>query len=166
MKFARRVFAIAGVWGILVLTPLYFRYDGRAAPPPGTAPEIYFGFLAAAFAAQMVYLVIASDPLRFRPLMLVGVFAKLWYVATIAVLYQQGRTAAGPMAYGAFADFGLAVLFLAAFLRLRHAPPLTPSHTGRNARRSVASDTRGHAVKRPGCATSAHPQAPDPAPCS
>ena len=36
MKFAKIVFLIAGVYGLLVLTPLYFLEDkiGRAAPRP------------------------------------------------------------------------------------------------------------------------------------
>jgi hypothetical protein len=36
MRMARVVFAIAGLWGIAVLLPLYFRYEalGREAPPP------------------------------------------------------------------------------------------------------------------------------------
>jgi hypothetical protein len=40
MKFAKIVFWIAAIWGILVLTPLYFLYDtiGRQDPPPITHP--------------------------------------------------------------------------------------------------------------------------------
>jgi hypothetical protein len=41
MKFAKIVFWIAGVYGVLVLTPLYFTYNliGRLDPPPLTHPK-------------------------------------------------------------------------------------------------------------------------------
>ncbi len=41
MKFAKIVFWCAGIWGILVLTPLYFMFDviGRQDPPPITIPR-------------------------------------------------------------------------------------------------------------------------------
>ena len=47
MKFARGVFLIAGIWGVAVLVPFYFRFDavGREAPPAITHPEFYYGFL-------------------------------------------------------------------------------------------------------------------------
>jgi hypothetical protein len=43
MRFAKIVFRVAGVWGILILTPLYFMFDriGRDYPPPITHPEMY-----------------------------------------------------------------------------------------------------------------------------
>jgi len=48
MTFARRVFTIAGIYGLLVVTPLYLLEDriGRDQPPPITHPEFFYGFLA------------------------------------------------------------------------------------------------------------------------
>jgi hypothetical protein len=42
MKFAKAVFWVAGIWGGLVLTPLYFLYDviGKQDPPPITHPGV------------------------------------------------------------------------------------------------------------------------------
>jgi len=47
MKFAKIVFWCAGIWGFLVLTPLYFLFDrlGRQDPPPITHPGLYYGFV-------------------------------------------------------------------------------------------------------------------------
>ena len=38
MKFAKIIFWVATIWGILILTPLYFMFDliGRQDPPPIT----------------------------------------------------------------------------------------------------------------------------------
>ena len=43
MKFARNVFIAAGVWGIVVLTPLYFLVDitGRHFPAPTTYAHFF-----------------------------------------------------------------------------------------------------------------------------
>ncbi len=40
MKFAKIVFLVAGIWGLLVITPLYFMFDliGRKDPPAITHP--------------------------------------------------------------------------------------------------------------------------------
>ena len=59
---------------------------------PGFMPVI----LGVTLAWQLAYLVIASDPLRYRPLMLVAVFAKWSFVVAVAMLYWQGRVA-GPV---------------------------------------------------------------------
>ena len=49
MKFAKIVFWIAGIWGVLTLTPLYFMFDliGRKDPPPITHPAFFYGFVGA-----------------------------------------------------------------------------------------------------------------------
>ena len=92
MRFARVVFSIAGIWGFLVLTPLYFMLDlvGREYPPPVTHPDFYYGFVTITLAWQVAFLVIATDPIRFRPFMLVAMLEKFGYVATMWALYARG----------------------------------------------------------------------------
>jgi hypothetical protein len=43
MKFAKVVFWIAGIWGVLILTTLYFMFDAisRNDPPAITHPGFY-----------------------------------------------------------------------------------------------------------------------------
>jgi len=45
MKFARIAFVAAGVWGIVMLTPLYFLFDaiGRLYSSPINYPQGYYG---------------------------------------------------------------------------------------------------------------------------
>ena len=124
MRFAKMVFRIAGIWGIAVLTPLYFLVDltGRRYAAPVDYPQFFYGFLSVAMAWQIAFLVIGSSPARFRPLMIPSVVEKLGHVAGVLVLYRQGRisvtdaTAAGP-------DLLLAVLFIAAFAMTRKIVP-------------------------------------------
>lgn len=141
MKFARGVFSLAGVWGLLVLSPFYFMLDslGRESPPPLTHPEFYFGFIAVALAWQIGFLVIAANPIRYRPLMLVAVFEKLGFVATIAVLYAQGSIGVGPMTSGALVDLLLGTLFVAAFVATRREGP---TFEGPNVRVGLQSSRR------------------------
>ena len=124
MRFARLVFAVAGTWGVLVLTPLYFLYDyvGAQYPPPVTHPDFYYGFAGVALAWQIAFLIIATDPVRLRPLMIAAILEKSGYVTTLSVLYAQGRLQAG-QAVVAVPDFGLAVLFVLAFLKTRTSAP-------------------------------------------
>ena len=95
MTFARIVFVAAGIWGVAVLTPLLWLVDvtGRRYAPPTTSPQFFYGFFIVALAWQLAFLVIGSNPARFRPLMIPAMVEKLGYVATLAVLYGQERIA-------------------------------------------------------------------------
>ena len=118
MKFAKVLFWIAFIWGVLVLTPLYFVFDliGRQDPPPITHPAFYYGFIGTALAFQFVFLVIARDPIRFRPMMIPSVLEKFSYGAALTVLYLQHRLHASDLVFGGV-DIVLGVLFLLAFFR-------------------------------------------------
>ena len=118
MKFAKIVFLAAGAWGVLVLTPLFFLVDisGTHYAPPGTYPHFFYGFLTVTLAWQAAFLVIGSDPVRFRPLMLPCMLEKLGYLIALAVLHQQGRVSAAEMSTGV-PDAILLALFVAAFVK-------------------------------------------------
>jgi hypothetical protein len=118
MRFAMIVFTLAGVWGIVVLTPLYFLLDvtGRQYAPPTAYPQFFYGFLSVTMAWQIAFLVIVSSPARFRPLMIPSILEKVGYVVTVAVLYSQARITAAEATVAA-PDLLLSVLFIAAFAR-------------------------------------------------
>jgi hypothetical protein len=118
MKFAKVVFWIAAIWGILVITPLYFLYDmiGRQDPPPITHPGFYYGFAGCALAWQFVFMVIARDPVRFRTMMIPSVFEKFSFAVAQTVLYSQHRLHPSDLFLGGI-DGLLGVLFLFAFVQ-------------------------------------------------
>ena len=118
MKFGKAVFLVAGVWGFLVLTPLYFMFNviGRQDPPAITHPAFYYGFVGTALAWQVAFFVIATDPIRFRPLMIPSVLEKFTYAIAAAVLYVQARMRASDLVFVA-ADFIFGALFLIAFFK-------------------------------------------------
>ena len=122
MRFARIVFWIAGIWGVLVLTPLYFMFDliGRQDPPPITHPAFYYGFVGAGLAWQIAFIIIATDPVRLRPLMIAGVIEKFSYGGALCVLYLQRRLHASDLTFGVV-DLLFGVLFVLAFLKTK--PP-------------------------------------------
>ena len=119
MRFARAVFTGAGVWGLVILTPLYFMFDtvGREYPPPITHPDLYYGFIGLAIAWQFAFLVIGRDPVRFRPLIIPAVLEKFIFVASQSALYVQGRILVGQLAV-AGPDLILGTLFIIAFFKL------------------------------------------------
>lgn len=55
MRFARIVFIVAGVWGVLVLTPLFFLIDvtGRQYVPPSAYPHVSTGTLLLSIGTQL-----------------------------------------------------------------------------------------------------------------
>jgi hypothetical protein len=116
MKFAKIVFWSAGVWGVLVITPLYFMFDliGRQDPPPITHPAFYYGFVGVGLAWQIAFLIIAANPVRFRPLMIAGIVEKFSYGSALTVLYLQRRLHLSDLTFGAV-DLLFGVLFVFAF---------------------------------------------------
>lgn len=123
MKFAKIVFWIAGIWGLLVITPLYFMFAliGRQDPPPITHPGFYYGFVGTALAWQVAFCFIATDPVRYRPLMLPSILEKAAYGAAVIVLVLQGRMHPSDLVF-ASTDILLGVLFVIAYFRLSGQP--------------------------------------------
>jgi hypothetical protein len=149
MRFARIVFVGAGLWGIAVLTPLYWLVDitGRRYLAPADYPHFFYAFFSVAMAWQIAFLIIGSNPMRFRPLMLPSVLEKLGHVITLAVLYGQSRISAIDAQAG-IPDLVLGALFISALVRTRppritvealNLPLVTRSATPRLDRQSLLS---------------------------
>jgi hypothetical protein len=120
MKFAKIVFWIAAIWGVIVLTPLYFMFDliGRNDPPPITHPGFFYGFAGAVLAWQVAFFFIARDPERHRPLMIPSVLEKLSYSVAVVVLVLQERMHSSDLVF-AGTDLLLGFLFVLAYLKTR-----------------------------------------------
>lgn len=120
MKFAKTVFWIAGIWGFLIITPLYFLFDliGQKDPPPITHPAFFYGFVGLALAWQLAFCFIATDPVRYRPLMLPSILEKATYAVAVVVLVSQGRTRPSDLVF-AGTDSLLGILFVIAYFKTR-----------------------------------------------
>jgi hypothetical protein len=120
VAFARRVFRGAAIYGIVALLPQYFLEErvGRDYPPPITHPEHFYGFVGVALAWQFLFLLIARDPVRFRPAMPVAVVEKLAFGVAAVVLFALGRVPTAILAVGVI-DLVLAALFVGAWRATR-----------------------------------------------
>lgn len=118
MKFARWTFLIAGIYGLLALVPMYFMETqfGLDNPPAITHAEFFYGFIGVAVAFQFVFIIISTDPLKYRPLMLASIVEKFSFAIAAAVLLLDGRLG-GPILIGAGIDLALGVLFCLAWFR-------------------------------------------------
>ena len=123
MKSAKIVFWVAGMWGLLVLAPLYFMFDliGRNDPPPITHPGFFYGFVGVALAWQVAFIFIATDPVRYRPLMIPSVLEKVTYGAAVVTLVSQGRMHGSDLVF-AGTDLLLGLLFVIAYFKTPTPP--------------------------------------------
>ena len=122
MRFAKIIFGVAGIYGLLVLTPIYFMEQtiGRETPPVITHPEYFYGFLGAGLAWQIAFLLVSTDPLRYRAMILPSVMVKVSYGIALLVLLAQHRLPVSVFAVGSM-DWVFAVLFVAAYLKTKSA---------------------------------------------
>jgi hypothetical protein len=118
MRFAKWVFLLAGVSGILMVVPPYFleRQTGEDYPPAITHPEFYYGFFGVTLAWQFLFLVIASDPVRYRRAMLPAMLEKASFAVAIPLLYAAERVAGVWMAFASM-DATWLLLFMVAYWR-------------------------------------------------
>jgi len=116
MKFARVVFTVAGVYGLIVLLPQYFfiEKNSRDFPPAITHAEYYYGFIGVAVAWQIAFLVFAKNPVRYRPLMLAAIVEKAVFGIPACILYLLGRLSVSLFAAGII-DLVLGLLFVVAY---------------------------------------------------
>jgi len=120
MKFAKVVFLVAGVYGLLVLLPQFFLETriGHDTPPPITHPEFFYGFLCVAVPWQILFLVISRDPFRYRPMMIPAMLEKIGFPIAVVILHLQGRLAPTIFAPAAV-DLLLLVLFALSYRKTR-----------------------------------------------
>jgi hypothetical protein len=118
MTFAKWVFRVAGIFGVIVILPMFFREAefGREMPPPVNHPEFFYGFAGIALAFQVLFLVISLDPVRMRPAMIPAILEKLGFVIPVIALHLAGRVPR-QMVHAAFMDLSFVVLFLISYFK-------------------------------------------------
>lgn len=109
---------IAGIYGIIALTPQFFleKKNGIDFPPAITHSEYYYGFHGVAFAWQVVFLIMARDPIRYRAIMLPAVLEKASFGIATLILFLQHRL--NPLMFAAgVIDLILGLLFIIAYIK-------------------------------------------------
>ena len=124
MRFARRLFLIAGIYGLLALLPQYFleAKNGRDFPPAITHPEYYYGFIGVAVAWQVLFLVVARDPVRYRAMMIPSILEKASFGIAVVVLFLQHRASSFLLGFG-IVDLIWGLLFAVAYARISASRP-------------------------------------------
>lgn len=124
MRFAKIIFLVAGIYGLLTLAPGYFMENiiGRDTPPAITHPEYFYGFVGVGLAWQVLFLVLSTDPVRYRAMILPSILEKVGWGIALIVLYSQRRLPLSVLAIGSV-DWIFAFLFLAAYFKTGSARP-------------------------------------------
>ena len=94
---------------------------GRDFPPPITHPEHFYGFIGVAVAWQVLFLIIARDPVRYRGAIWAAILEKLSFAGATITLFMRGRIAAPILAFGLI-DLLLGLLFIVALTRVPREP--------------------------------------------
>lgn len=121
LRHARWIFVAAGSYGVLALAPGFLLKEEFvvATPQAITHPEFYYGFCAAAMAWQIAFFLVATDPIRFRPLVALSILEKLSFFGTCLVLFLTGRLTPGAPLLGGAIDGLWMILFAIAWVRIR-----------------------------------------------
>lgn len=130
MRFAKIVFLAGGIYGLVVVTPLYVlrSFIERLMPPAISHPEFYYGFVGAVVVWHVLFLVIAGEPARYRAMMPVAALEKLAFGAPTLALCLTGA-ASKLWIPGAVIDLLLGALFIAAFVKVKGTAPPAAANT-------------------------------------
>lgn len=115
--FAKRVFQIAGIWGIALIAFAYVAYffGGEEWSVYTSHPQYVHGFFLVTLAWQVAFLLIATDPVRFRLLMLAAMLEKFPFTIATLLLYAAGDVPVQVLAAGLI-DAVFGVLFSIAYI--------------------------------------------------
>ena len=123
MRFAKWVFTLAAIYGLVTIPLTYFAEPALVARyGPLGQPLWFYGFLSVVLVFQLVYLQTGRDPVRYRPFMLLCLLAKLSFVVTAAAMYAAHRTVLD-QALVTTPDLIWSVLFVIAYLRTPKSAP-------------------------------------------
>jgi hypothetical protein len=102
MLFAKRVFQGAGIYGAAVILLGYAAYflGGEEAAYLTNHPEMAHGFFLVTFAWQVAFLIIATDPMRYRLLMLAAMLEKFPFTLAVLLLYASDQASETVLAFG------------------------------------------------------------------
>jgi len=107
MKFAKWTFLIAGLFGLVTTIPLAFAEKRMSVQQP----EFYYGFVFLDICLQIIYIIISTSPIRFRPIMIPAFLAKASGTIALTWLYLVNRVSSQWIAIGTV-DGIFAILFL------------------------------------------------------
>ena len=118
VRFAKTVYYVAGIYGLIVLVPQFLREEktSRDYPPAITHPEYYYGFICVAIAWQVLFLILSKDPMRYRAMMIPAILEKVSFAITVLILYFQHRTSSIILAAGII-DLIFGVFFILAYFK-------------------------------------------------
>lgn len=123
LSFAKRVFQVAGLWGLFILTFAYASYlQGLDGTNVGaTKPEFVHGFFLVALSWQVAFLIISTDPARYRPLMIAAMLEKFPFAFVVIALFANGQVSLAMLVLGLI-DGVLGALFAIAYQRTKPRP--------------------------------------------
>ncbi len=118
VKFAKTVYFIAGIYGLIVLVPQFFTEEktGRDFPPAITHPEYYYGFIGVGVAWQVLFLILSKDPVRYRAMMIPSILEKVSFATAVMILFFQHRISPLILAAGII-DLIFGVSFILAYFK-------------------------------------------------
>lgn len=112
MHIATWIFRIAGIYGVVMLVPAYFMEKMFS---DSVHPEFYYGFIGVGLAFQILFWVLASDPVRYRPMMIPSILEKVSYAVATFWLFFAHR-ADSSVLLGGCVDWLFVGLFAWAYL--------------------------------------------------
>ena len=120
MTFAKLTFRIAGIYGLIVLIPGFFAESkfSRDYPPALTHAEFYYGFFAVAVAWQILFLILSTDPQKYRAMIIPSILEKFGYPVVLVFLHFQNRIDPRMFALGSI-DWIFLALFIIAYKKTR-----------------------------------------------
>ena len=127
VKISRTIFLVSAIYGILILTPQLFRESAFSTKDvPLGHPEFFYGFFLLALAFQILFIIIAADPVRYRPAMAPAFIEKSGHAISCIALFLQHRLAKD-MFLVSMGDAVMLLLFIYCYIITAPGTPASPN---------------------------------------
>ncbi len=98
VKISRNIFRLSGIYGLLILIPQLFRESSFATAGVSlNHPEFFYGFFLVSLAFQVLFLIISTDPVKYRSVMLACFIEKGGHFTSCVLLFLNNRLATDMM---------------------------------------------------------------------
>lgn len=116
----KTIFLTSGIYGLIIMLAMLLseKQFSHENPPQLTHLEFYYGFIGVCIAFQILFILIAKNPLKYKLMMVPAILEKFSFGLVVIVMHYQKNIPNTVFVFGLI-DLIFLCLFIYAFIKTR-----------------------------------------------